>query len=264
MHDLHFHTSLSACASQESSLKIMLKGLKESGVTVAGVANHLWDARVPGASGWYAPQNVEHVLSVKEEYAALSPAEKEGIKLYFGCETEYVGQGRVALKEESARLFDYVLVPAHHFHMRNFVRPSGLEKAGSVCKLMLERFIECCNIDFVFGIAHPFMVIGYPEREDEILKTFSDEDFAKAFSYAAEKNKSVELNICSFDQKTELDSDNFPIQYRRMFTIAAQCGCKFHLGSDAHGTNRLGKKRFEHALRFAEKCGIDFIQDPLA
>ena len=97
MHDLHCHTSLSACAKQESTLKAMLKQLKESGVTTAGIANHLWDAAVPGASGWYAPQDVRHVLSIKEQYAALSESEREGVKLYFGCETEYVGQGRVAL-----------------------------------------------------------------------------------------------------------------------------------------------------------------------
>lgn len=264
MHDLHFHTSLSACAPQESSLKTMLAALKKAGVTTAGVANHLWDPGVPGASPWYAPQNVKHVLAIKEEYAALSPEERQGIKLYFGCETEYVGQGRVALKSENAELFDYVLVPAHHFHMKYTVRPAELEKADAVGKLMLDRFIECCNIDFAFGIAHPFMVLGYAGREDEILETLSDDDFYRAFSHAASKNKSVELNIHILDQKTKRDAENLPFEYRRMFTIAVQCKCKFHLGSDAHDTQRLEKTRFEHALKFAEKCGIEFTEDPLA
>lgn len=152
MHDLHCHTSLSACAKRESTLSVMLGALKSGGVSVAGIANHLWDAGVPGSSGWYAPQNVEHVRSIRTEYDALSPEERSGIKLYFGCETEYVGQGRVALKEENAPLFDFVLVPPHHFHMKDFVRPAELEDAAGIRKLMFERFLECCAIPFVFGL----------------------------------------------------------------------------------------------------------------
>jgi histidinol phosphatase-like PHP family hydrolase len=262
MHDFHFHTDLSSCAKRESSLKIMLRHLKEAGVTTAGVANHLWDAKVPGASGWYAPQNVQHVLSVTEEYAALTEEERCGIKLYFGCETEYVGQGRVALKADSAELFDYVLVPAHHFHMKNFVRPAELEDAAAVGRMMRARFTEVCNIEFAFGIAHPFMVLGYPGRIDEILATISDSDFGEVFTCAAEKGKSVELNICTLYQDTENDSDGFPVEYRRMFNIARECGCKFHLGSDAHAPERLGRERFDKALKFAEKCGMTFPEDP--
>ena len=263
MHDLHCHTSLSACAKQESTLKVMLKQLKESGVTTAGIANHLWDAAVPGASDWYAPQDVRHVLSIKEEYAALSESEREGVKLYFGCETEYVGQGRAALKKSSAELFDYVLVPPHHFHMKNFVRPAELEDPEAIGRLMTARFTECCNIDFVFGIAHPFMVLGYPGRIDEILSTITDEEYRRVFTIAAGKNKSVELNICMLYQECALDAEGFPKEYFRLFSIAQQCGCKFHLGSDAHDTGRLAPERFAFALKFASRCGIVFSEDPL-
>ena len=262
MHDLHFHTHLSSCAPGTSSLQVMLSALKQSGVTTAGAANHLWDGAVPGASGWYAPQNVPHVLSLKEEYAALTEEDSQGIRLYFGCETEYVGQGRVSLKPASAKLFDYVLVSAHHFHMKNFVRPLELEDAHAVGRLMRARFCECCNIDFVFGIVHPFMVLGYPDRIDEILSTFTDRDFRQVFSYAAEKDKSIELNICMLYQETVCDPEGFPVEYARMFTIARECGCKFHLGSDAHAPERLGRERFDKALKFAEKCGMTFPEDP--
>ena len=262
MHDLHFHTRLSSCAPATSTLQIMLSALKQSGVSTAGAANHLWEGAVPGASGWYAPQDVPHVLSLKEEYAALTEEDRQGIRLYFGCETEYVGQGRVSLKAASAKLFDYVLVSAHHFHMKNFVRPLELEDAHAVGRLMRARFCECCNIDFVFGIVHPFMVLGYPGRIDEILSTFTDRDFREVFSYAADKDKSVELNICMLYQETDCDAEGFPVEYARMFTIARECGCKFHLGSDAHAPERLARERFEKSLKFAEKCGMTFPEDP--
>ena len=262
MHDFHCHTNLSACALADSTLKTMLQALKNAGVTTAGIANHIWDEKVPGASSWYAPQGTAHVLSVRKEYEALSEEDRCGIKLYFGCETEYVGQGRVALKKESAKDFDFVLVPPHHFHMKNFVRPLELEDAPGILRLMAARFLECCNIDFVTGLAHPFMVLGYPGREDEILSGIADEEFGKVFKYAAEKGKSIELNISAIHQKVALDHDGFPHQYRRMFTIARQCGCRFHLGSDAHNPDRLAKERFEYALKFADACGIVFAENP--
>ena len=263
MHDLHCHTNLSACAKRGSTLSVMLGALKAAGVTVAGIANHLWDAAVPGSSGWYAPQNVEHVRSIRAEYDALPPEERAGIKLYFGCETEYVGQGRVALKEENAPLFDFVLVPPHHFHMKDFVRPAELEDAAKIRKLMFERFLECCAIPFVFGLAHPLMVLGYPGRVDEILSGFRDGEYRELFGAAAETGKSVEINICALFQDTRRDGDGLPAEYVRMMTIARECSCRFHLGSDAHDTPRLAKDRFEYALRFAEKCGIVFPEDPL-
>ena len=258
MHDFHFHTNLSSCAAKDSSLKIMLEALKKAGDTTAGVANHLWDSKVPGSSPWYAPQDIGHVLAIREEYRQLSEEERCGIKLYFGCETEYVGQGRVALKKESAELFEFILVPAHHFHMKNFVRPAELEDAPGIRRLMLARFSECCNIDFVSGIAHPFMVLGYPERIDEILSGITDDEYKKVFEVAAEKGKSVEINICAFYQDVRRDSEGFPAEYRRLFTIARECGCRFHLGSDAHAPDRLAQERFETALKFAQKCGIGF------
>lgn len=264
MHDIHCHTHLSSCAAKSSTLKVMLSALKNAGVSVAGIANHLWDSNVPGASSWYAPQNVEHVLSIKEEYAALSAREREGIRFYFGCETEYVGQGRISLKREAVPLFDYVLVSAHHFHMKNFVRPLELEDTKGICRLMRARFLECCNIDFVFGIVHPFVVMGYPGWIDEILQGFSDDEIRSIYSYAADKDKSIEINICALYQDTRMTADGFPEEYLRMYTIARECGCRFHLGSDAHDPERLAPERFLRASAFAEKCGITFPEDPFA
>lgn len=263
MHDIHCHTHLSSCAKPESTLKAMLAEMKKSNITIAGIADHIWDSKVPGSSGWYAPQDVEHVLSIRKEYEELSDDERSGIKIYFGCETEYIGQGRVSLTPESAELFDFVLVPPHHFHMKNFTRPAALEDAAAVRKLMFERFIECCNIGFAFGLAHPFTVLGYPDREDEILSGYRDDDYREAFSFACEKDKSIEINVASLFRAGVKDSEGFPAELRRMMTIAAECGCKFHLGSDAHEITRLTADRFAFAEKFVSACRIVLPEDPL-
>ena len=263
MHDIHFHTHLSACAKAESVLKAMISALKNCGITTAGTADHVWDPKVPGSSNWYAPQNIDHVLAIHKEYAALSDDERAGIKLYFGCETEYVGQGRVSMTPESAELFDFILVPPHHFHMKNFVRPADLEDAAAVRKLMFERFMECCNISFVFGIAHPFTVLGYDGRTDEILSGYRDEDYREAFSFAAAQNKSIEINVSSLHREGRKDSEGLHAEYRRMMTVAGECGCKFHLGSDAHDISRLTPERFSLAKKFVDACGIVLPENPL-
>ena len=256
-HDFHIHSTVSRCCHDENQTpETILNYAKENGLKRICLTNHFWDDKVGSEAEWIDEHDFSHVSSV------LPLPKDDNVEFLFGCETEYVGQGRVALKKESAELFDFVLVPPHHFHMKNFVRPLELEETEGICRLMKARFLEFCNIEFAFGIVHPFMVLGYPGRIDEILKVFSDADFRTVYSYAAEKNKSVEINICALYQDVRLDSEGFPEEYLRMFTIARECGCRFHLGSDAHDAERLAAERFDKAYRFAGKCGILFPEDP--
>ena len=61
--DIHIHTTLSSCAQEDATVENYLGRAKEDGLTLLGFSNHLWDQDVPGASNWYRPQNVEHVLA---------------------------------------------------------------------------------------------------------------------------------------------------------------------------------------------------------
>ena len=64
--DIHIHTNLSLCAQEDATLERYIEKAKEANLKVIGISNHLWDGAVPGASNWYAPQNVEHVLQLKK------------------------------------------------------------------------------------------------------------------------------------------------------------------------------------------------------
>ena len=90
--DIHIHTTLSSCAQEDVTVETYLGRAKEDGLTLLGFSNHLWDQDVPGASNWYRPQNVEHVLALKETLPAL--AQQSGIRLLFGCETEFTYEGK--------------------------------------------------------------------------------------------------------------------------------------------------------------------------
>ena len=256
MHDLHIHTKLSRCAGPDSEPAGYIEELRRRSFTVAGFADHLWDSDVPGASDWYRPQNVPHVLSLRRELAGVMIP---GTRLLFGCETEYIGNGVVGLTPEHAALFDFVLVPASHIHMEGFVRPEGMTQSADLRKLLIDRFLEVCGIDFAFGIPHPFVPVGFDDRAEELLAGIPDHLFEECFRAAAETHKSVELNLSIFRKLPAAALR----EYERLMTIARECGCRFHIGSDAHGLCRFGEELFRAGEEFAALCGIRIPQNPL-
>jgi histidinol phosphatase-like PHP family hydrolase len=224
--------------------------------TYGAVKLCLWDSEVAGASDWYAPQNVEHSLQLKDEIVKYK---NNNIKIYFGCEIEYIGNGIASLTDKNAKLYDYVLVPPHHFHMVDFVRPKEIFQGPELEKLFYDRFVETCDIDFAFGIAHPFIPIGLMDNAKEILSSLKDEMLEECFCYAAKKNKSIEINTACL---TSLNKFSVMDEYVRIMTIAQKCNCKFHIGSDAHSSNNINTTNQELALIFAERCNIVYPDNP--
>lgn len=255
MHDIHIHTSLSSCAEPGADLSDYAPAIKAAGLSAAGFANHLWDSAIPGASEWYKPQNIDHVMKLKNE---LGEYDFGNTKIYFGCETEYIGNGIVGLHQDNACLFDYVLVPPHHFHMAGFTRPENLTRLEEVRKIMIEHFMEVCNISFAFGLAHPFVPLGYMSQAAELLRGFEDEELKTCFSHAAANNKFIEINFCIFRIMDAAVRE----EYKRLMKIARQCGCRFFTGSDSHCAKVFRQNTAEAAAEFIAQCGITMPDNP--
>lgn len=246
---MHTHTNLSACADRNTTLALLAEAAVKLGIETLGVANHLWDSKVPGASGWYAPQNVEHVLKIRSEVPAVKAP-----RILIGCETEYIGNGVLALSPENAVKFDYILVPFTHFHMKNFVIPADVTDSREIAKLMLKRGLEILehptmNCGVPCGFAHPFVPCGC-NNGVQIIESITDAEFEDFFKRTAEKNVSVGIHNGSVGEC-----------YTRMFMIAKEAGCHFHFESDAH-THRpnspesiCAEKYRRHEIQ-AEKSGI--------
>lgn len=83
--DFHTHTNLSACAAVEVTAQALIDGLctGEDGLRVLGISNHLWDSDIEGASEWYKPQNVEHVISIRKE---LENVDTHGARILVGAD----------------------------------------------------------------------------------------------------------------------------------------------------------------------------------
>ncbi len=250
MHDLHIHTSLSSCAKEHSELSDYLAVIPTLGLTAAGFSNHLWDSAVPGASSWYAPQDLEHVLSLKEP---LRKASCPGTRLLLGCECEYIGHGVISLHPDHAKEFDYVLVAAHHFHMVDFVRPASITGGPELAELFYSRFMEVCDFDFVTGIAHPFVPAGFDDHPEAVRNLFTEKRLEQCFTYAKQAGKTIEINLAALFGFMHFGAWE---EYKRLLMVAHGVGCKFHIGSDVHTVDHFSPKLFALGRRFLDETGI--------
>lgn len=262
-HDLHVHTNQSLCARPEATLDRYVPVMAHLGIRYLGLTDHFWDAKVPGSSSWYAKQGWDHVRPLKDRLALYVPP--AGMKLYFGCETEYVGYGVMAVAEETAAEFDYILVPPDHFHMAGLTRPAGLKGTNWLRRLTLDRFHECCDLPLCSGIVHPFsLLLGFKDVEEEVLSGITDQQYTEAFRHAAENGKIVEVNSCVLESMGPKNSDGLPTEQIRLYTLGREAGCRFYYGSDAHSPLSCTAEKLAKVQKFLDTCGIVLEENPFA
>jgi len=226
LHDLHCHSSLSSCCHDKScTAPALFQQAKEMGYDTLCLADHLWDGDVPGASDWYAPQDIPHVLSA--DCRDMIP----GMRCLQGCETEYCGKGKLGLSREHFDLFDFVVIPPNHFHMKNFVRREEITSPAQVADLFMERLEEIGQLDIPHekvGIAHITCNLIYREDPPAVFRLLDEKRMRKIFDVFARNGNGIELNAFSFSGWEEHPEILRPYQWAR------EVGCKFYCASDAH------------------------------
>ncbi|MCQ2428282.1 MAG: PHP domain-containing protein [Clostridia bacterium] len=240
-HDYHIHSYLSSCSRDpEQTAERILAYAKNSGFTSLCITDHFWDSTVPGASKWYAPQNLEHIELLKPL------PEEEGIDFMFGCETDMDKYGTIGISDSVAEKMDFIIVPTTHLHMSGFTLDAdiGMGDDESALKkraeLYVSRFETLLNADLPFekvGIAHLScgLICKTPAGSNlKILDMIPEETFEELFNRTAAKGMGVELNFglggLTYEQLGLLLKPYF---------IAKKCGCKFYFGSDAHHPSAL-------------------------
>ncbi len=239
-HDLHVHTFISACSKDEQARPpAMIEQARRQDLEIIGFADHLWDASVEGASSWYTPQDVANLLQIRDQI----PEDTQGVKVLVGCETEYRGNGMVGISPATAEKLDFVLIPFTHFHMGQFMaEPAEIATPDAFAKTVVRRFQEVVDLGLATGLAHPFMLCGYKEQSDDILGRISDATFADCFGRAAQRGVSIEIHPGYFPGIQGPDSDGYHDEtFLRILSIAKQSGCYFHLSSDTHRLDGIGK-----------------------
>lgn len=233
-HDLHCHTGLSSCSRDaEQTPARLLAHAKTHGYTVQCVTDHLWDSAVPGSSGWYAPQNIEHV-----KRSQPLPSD-DGVRMVFGCETEYCGGTKLGLAPEHCDEFDFIVIPPNHFHMKDFVRPSSCDTVEKVAELFVTRLEELALLPLPWrkvGIAHMVTRLIFMEGDpDAVYAAVDERRFRACMRFFAERGAGIEINCASFP-KGWTDHEDTRL---RFFRMAKEEGCKFYLATDAHHPSEL-------------------------
>ena len=230
-HDFHIHTNLSRCAKEGATVEYYIALAKELGLKKIGFSDHFWDDAIEGANGFYRPQNYEHVVQLKEKLASV--AEKD-VKIYFGCEAEYdpVHHG-VAVTEETAEKFDFILVPNSHTHMtmpKDCYEP--YQKHVDFMVQAYEEILDCNVSRYITAMAHPFEAVCCPYNKYVLIDMISDDCFKRLFDKTAKKDIAFEINVGTMRKLTDEEIERS--SQMRMFKLAAECGCKFIFGSDSH------------------------------
>ena len=250
--DMHIHTFLSSCSRvPEENPATILAYAQKNGLKTVVVTDHFWDSDVEGASGWYAPQNYEHIAQ------SLPLPQADGIRFLFGCETDMDKNCRIGLAPQNYDKFDFIIVPTTHLHMSGFTC-RGDEDAAERAGLWVKRFDALLDSDLPFhkvGIAHPTCRLIMRDKPDvphdntaDVLSLIPDGEMERLFARAAACGLGIELNFAA----SFITADNADI-YLRPYRIAKKNGCKFYFGSDAHAPAALE----------AEKANAEAIIDLL-
>lgn len=235
--DLHIHSVLSSCSNDpEQSKERILQYAIDNGLKTICITDHFWDDAIEGASKWYAPQNYEHILRSKPL------PQTDDVRFLFGCETELDKFLTLGLSKEKFELFDFIVVPVTHFHMKGFtMSEEDSADAQSKAKAWVKRVDAVLNMDLPFkkiGLAHLTCVLISKSEEEyfDVLRLIPKDELIRIFTKAAALGVGIELN--STDAKY-IERD----EVLRIFTTAKKCGCKFYFGSDAHHPDGLDRAK---------------------
>jgi histidinol phosphatase-like PHP family hydrolase len=245
-HDLHIHSYLSLCSSHgRQTPQKMLDYALAKGLSTIAITDHYWDEKVPGVSFtgpyicgpmiWYSMQNTARTD------LALPLPQHDGVRFLYGCETEMDKSFRIGISDEEIKRRDFIIVPTTHLHMGGLALEKDQNSEKIRAELWVQRFAALMEKELPFhkiGVAHLTCSLFSPEKTPEstlkCLSLISTSDMKRLFAKAAKLGLGIELNVGAW----ELEEDALP-ETMRPYRIAAECGCKFYLGSDAHAPDEL-------------------------
>ncbi len=271
-HDLHIHSYLSQCSKNpEQTAERILEYAKQNNFKTIALTDHVWDETVPNCFGdpgiprWFLSSYTKQTIPFI--YQSLPLPQADGIRFLFGCEAEMDKHYVIGLSDKQLADLDFIVVPTTHMHMVGFSVELDCDTVERRADAYIRRFDALLRKDLPFykmGIAHltaGLIASPHPISYLDILDAVSDSTFRDLFSEAASKGLGIELNIELRELKNMENLDRELRPYR----IAADAGCKFYFGSDAHHPFTLdgAMERFtlmRDYLNLTEDQKIDFLK----
>ncbi len=272
--DMHNHSNLSKCCHDETATAAtFIDKAAEVGIQVLGISNHCWDNRMEGASPWYKPQDVDWVLKIRDEI----PADKKGVKLFIGIESEYRGMcDKIGISAENAVKFDYVLIPHSHTHMVGYVipfDPSYKEALGVVERKLRAAFPEVSDRQierWLENARQPDVKLYVTQGPDiKFLSDFLCESFVgllnngelakfkdKVPVFVAHPFIACGYTAAEADEAVSMIPDE---KFIEMFSLMAEKGIGYDLsvGNFVRNDKTEREQQFR-LLKLARQCGVKF------
>lgn len=242
--DLHLHTNLSFCAPERTTINSFLPYCEQEGIKKIGIANHL-----------YTNMGIEHTLKIKNEIDEVK--DSSPVEILLGCEMELFYDEEPMLNAQNARNFDYVMIaPSHIFNQYSHYKNIDLSTAEKIRDVIIDNFMRACKVELGVptAICHPLYPICAGNQQG-ILDCMSDKQLRECYTFAADHNKCIEVHACVYRNDVPLDDEGLSPTYIHMLSVAKECGCKFHFGSDAHSTESF-LDRHKLLDRAAQRAGI--------
>ncbi len=277
LHDVHNHSLLSQCTYDPvATVENFVKRAEELGHTVFGISNHLWDEKVPGASGWYQKQMINYGLEARNSI----PKEHGDMKVLIGTECEYCGMtDTLGILAETGARFDYVLIPHTHMHMKNFViseteavknyRAAIAEEiakhfpqlnAGQVKKMA--NSLNNADIEALIGTTNE-EIIAYNSKfmVDSFMSLMNNPEFRKLCA-TVPTSVAHPFHPCGFgiDMKNAIQNAVSDEDYIMCLEEAKKVGANIEINTSAYTSreNDYEKEGTIRIMKLAKKLGCTF------
>ena len=218
--DFHVHTYYSACGRRDMAPAHVAARFRAAGYEAIGFTDHLHP--------WIDPAIFARLRRELEQ----STEPLDGLACYVGCEAEVIAPGRVTLDAATAEALDFAIVAASHFHLDHVARPGDPSPSG-VAAHYLRFFLDAVRCPGASAVAHPFHTNRDPLGPmGEIWPHVDRGGLRAALQEAAARGVAVELSPKAL-------APAYQAVLLEFYQQARECGVRFLIGSDAHGTERI-------------------------
>jgi putative hydrolase len=213
--DLHSHTDWS---DGHASLTEMAVAAKARGYEYLAITDHSPRMTIVNGLG---PER----LAAQRRMIDAANAELEGITLLQGIEVDILEDGTLDLPDEALAALDVVIASPH-------------------MKLRMER--SAMTERMLLAVRHPHVdIVGHPTGRRPGSRAGAEYDFEAVFREAAARGVVMEIDCdpARMDLSPELAA------------LAAACGCRLCLDSDAHAPDQL--LYVDLGIWMARRAGVD-------
>ena len=237
-HDYHIHSYISPCSGDPGQTPAYIaKYAADHGITDICLTDHFWDERARSRRdlGFYRDQTVARISE------ALPLPQQPGVRFSFGCEADLDRDMVLGMTPEHYDTFDFINVAISHLHFPGLTADE-VDYASEECiaDLWVRRFEAVLESDLPHkkvGFAHITCILMPQEAnldETKIIDLIPDSVYRELFRRAAALGAGIELNHDAFTP-----NDEKMLHMLRPYRIAKESGCRFFLGSDAHGRDEF-------------------------